>query len=107
MTAWVRSGSALLAALPAGSACAGGGPSRVPTGRYGSPMCASTSGETRALRRRVEQATRLEFAGGVTAKLTANWSLYAQGGYQFAAGEPSNDIRRDGVMGDVGMRYNW
>ncbi len=45
--------------------------------------------------------------GGVIAKLTANWSLYAQGGYQFAAGEPSNGIRRDGVMGDVGMRYNW
>ncbi len=43
----------------------------------------------------------------MTAKLTANWSLYAQGGYQFAAGEPSNGIRRDGVMGDVGMRYNW
>jgi len=54
----------------------------------------------------VEQATRLEFAGGVTAKLTANWSLYAQGGYQFAAGEPSNGIRRDAIMGDVGMRYN-
>jgi outer membrane autotransporter protein len=55
----------------------------------------------------VEQATRLEFAGGVNAKLTANWSLYAQGGYQFAAGEPSNGIRRDAIMGDIGMRYNW
>jgi hypothetical protein len=32
----------------------------------------------------VEQAAPLEFAGGVNAKLTANWRLYAQGGYQFA-----------------------
>ncbi len=48
-----------------------------------------------------------EFAGGVTAKLSTNWSLYAQGGYQFAAGEPNNGIRRDCVTGDVGMRYNW
>jgi outer membrane autotransporter protein len=55
----------------------------------------------------VEQATRLEFAGGVNTKLTANWSLYAQGGYQFATGEPSNSIRRDAIMGDVGMRYNF
>jgi hypothetical protein len=37
-----------------------------------------------------------------SAKLTANWSLYAQG-----ATEPSNGIRRDIVMGDVGMRCNW
>jgi outer membrane autotransporter protein len=55
----------------------------------------------------IEQATRLEFAGGVTAKLSANLSLYAQGGYQFAAGEPNNGIRRDGVKGDFGARYTW
>jgi hypothetical protein len=48
-----------------------------------------------------------EFAGGVTAKFSANRSLYAQGGYQFAAGELNNGIRRDGVAGDVGMRYSW
>jgi hypothetical protein len=48
-----------------------------------------------------------ELAGGVTAKLSANWSPFAQGGYQFAAGEPNNGIRRDGVTGDVGVRYNW
>jgi len=41
------------------------------------------------------------------AKLGANWSLYAQGGYQFAAGEPGNGIRRDGVKGDFGVRYTW
>jgi len=55
----------------------------------------------------IDQATRLEFAGGVTAKLSPNWSLYAQGGYQFAAGEPGNGIRRDGVKGDFGVRYTW
>jgi outer membrane autotransporter protein len=55
----------------------------------------------------IERATRLEFAAGVTAKLGANWSLYAQGGYQFAAGEPNNGIRRDGVKGDFGVRYSW
>ena len=31
----------------------------------------------------MEQATRLEFAGGVTAKLNPRVSLYAQAGYQF------------------------
>jgi hypothetical protein len=53
----------------------------------------------------VDQATRLEFAGGVTAKLSAYWSRGAQGGYQLAAGEPNTGIRRDGVVGDAGMRY--
>ena len=32
----------------------------------------------------IEEATRLEFAGGVTAKLGGGVSLYAQAGYQFA-----------------------
>jgi hypothetical protein len=55
-----------------------------------------------------EQATRLEFAGGVTAKLSANWSLYAQGGYQFAPAETgANPQRRDGVKGDFGVKYRW
>ncbi len=52
----------------------------------------------------VEQATWAEFAGGLTAKMNSRLSLYAQAGYQFAA---SDAIRRDGVRGDVGIRYAW
>ncbi|HYB08480.1 MAG TPA: autotransporter outer membrane beta-barrel domain-containing protein, partial [Alphaproteobacteria bacterium] len=52
-----------------------------------------------------EQATRLEFAGGLTVKLNTSFSLYAQAGYQFAI-SPS-DARRDGVKGDIGVRYTW
>ena len=33
----------------------------------------------------IEEATRLEFAGGVSAKLGPGVSLFAQAGYQFAA----------------------
>jgi type V secretory pathway adhesin AidA len=35
----------------------------------------------------IEQATRLEFAGGVTARLGPRLSVFAQGGYQFATDE--------------------
>jgi outer membrane autotransporter protein len=54
-----------------------------------------------------EQATRLEFAGGVTAKLSAQLSLYAQGGYQFAPDQTNNGYIRNGIKGDVGLRYSW
>ncbi len=54
-----------------------------------------------------EQATRLEFAGGVTGKLNDRLSLYAQAGYQFAAGQTNSGYIRDGIKGDVGLRYNW
>jgi hypothetical protein len=30
-----------------------------------------------------------------------------RGGYQFAAGEPNNGIRRDGAKGDFGVKYTW
>jgi hypothetical protein len=53
----------------------------------------------------LEQATWLEFAGGGTVKVNANWSAYAQAGYQFAVA-PSN-VRRNGFTGDVGLRYTW
>jgi outer membrane autotransporter protein len=52
----------------------------------------------------IEQATWTELAGGVTAKLDNRLSLYAQAGYQFAL---SQAIRRDGVKGDIGLRYAW
>jgi outer membrane autotransporter protein len=53
----------------------------------------------------LEQATWLEFAGGGTVKVNANWSAYAQAGYQFAVA-PSN-VRRNGFTGDIGLRYTW
>lgn len=52
------------------------------------------------------QATRLEFAGGLSAKLLPNVSLYAQGGYQFAM-SGTDGGRRDGVRGDLGLHYTW
>jgi outer membrane autotransporter protein len=54
----------------------------------------------------LEQATRLELAGGTTAKLTNRLSLYAQAGYQFAVAQ-TNDVSRNGVKGDFGLRYAW
>ena len=48
--------------------------------------------------------TRLEFAGGVTAKLGPGVSLYAQAGYQFAL---DNAYIRNGIQGDIGLRYVW
>ena len=53
-----------------------------------------------------EQATRLEFAGGLSAKLLPGLSLYAQAGYQFAV-SGTDGGRRDGVKGDFGVRYSW
>ncbi|MBL6618291.1 MAG: autotransporter outer membrane beta-barrel domain-containing protein [Reyranella sp.] len=52
----------------------------------------------------VEETTRLEFAGGLSAKLFSNVSLFAQGGYQFGT---SNQQRRNGVKADLGVRYSW
>ncbi|MGA9320910.1 MAG: autotransporter outer membrane beta-barrel domain-containing protein [Xanthobacteraceae bacterium] len=54
----------------------------------------------------IEEATRLELAGGLTAKLNDRLSLYAQAGYQFAVAQ-TNDTTRNGVKGDVGLRYAW
>jgi len=54
----------------------------------------------------LEQATRLEFAGGLTAKILPCLSLYAQAGYQFAV-SGTDGGRRDGVKGDFGVRYSW
>jgi outer membrane autotransporter protein len=54
----------------------------------------------------LERATRLETAAGLTARLTKSWSFYAQGGYQFAL-NGTDGGRRDGIKGDLGVRYNW
>jgi outer membrane autotransporter protein len=53
-----------------------------------------------------EQATRLEFAGGLSAKILPGLSLYAQAGYQFAV-SGTDGGRRDGVKGDFGVHYAW
>jgi hypothetical protein len=53
----------------------------------------------------LEQATWLEFAGGGTVKVNANWSAFAQAGYQFAVA-PGN-VHRNGFTGDFGLRYTW
>jgi outer membrane autotransporter protein len=54
----------------------------------------------------LEQATRLEFAGGLSAKILPGLSLYAQAGYQFAVSDTDGG-RRDGVKGDFGVHYAW
>jgi outer membrane autotransporter protein len=54
-----------------------------------------------------EQATRLELAGGVTAKFNAGLSLFAQAGYQFALNKADDGQSRNGVKGDIGLRYSW
>jgi hypothetical protein len=52
----------------------------------------------------IEEATRLEFARGVTALLGRGVSLYTQAGYQFAL---DNVYNRNGVQGEIGLRYVW
>ena len=54
----------------------------------------------------LERATRLEFAGGLSAKILPRLTLYAQAGYQFAV-SGTDSVRRDGVKGDFGVRYAW
>jgi len=53
----------------------------------------------------VSQTTRADAAMGITAKLMASLSVYAQLGYQF--GLASSSERRNGVAGDMGVRYRW
>jgi outer membrane autotransporter protein len=54
----------------------------------------------------LQQATRLEFAGGITARVNSSLSFYAQGGYQFAVGDTAGG-ERQGVSGDLGLRFTW
>ena len=54
----------------------------------------------------LEQATRLEFAGGLSAKILPGLSLYGQAGYQFAV-NGTDGGRRDGVKGNFGVHYAW
>ncbi|SIO72588.1 outer membrane autotransporter barrel domain-containing protein [Burkholderia sp. GAS332] len=52
------------------------------------------------------QATRMELAAGVTAKLDARMSVYSQYGYQFSLNSSAGGSRK-GMWGDIGVRYLW
>jgi len=54
----------------------------------------------------LEQATRLQLGGGVSVRMNANVSFYANADYQFAVGDTDGG-RRDGVRGAAGVRYTW
>jgi outer membrane autotransporter protein len=50
------------------------------------------------------RGTFLEFGGGLTAKINANLSLYANADYEFAVGKTENN-RRHRVRGTLDLRY--
>jgi fibronectin-binding autotransporter adhesin len=52
------------------------------------------------------QATMLEFGGGLTGRLNASVSVFANVDYQFAVGG-SDSEKRNGVRGAFGARYTW
>jgi len=53
----------------------------------------------------INQATMLELGGGVTGRINANVSVFANVDYEFAVG--SADDKRNGVRGAFGARYTW
>ena len=54
----------------------------------------------------LERATRLQLGGGLSARVNANISVYANADYQFAVGDTDGG-RRDGISGAAGVRYTW
>jgi outer membrane autotransporter protein len=54
----------------------------------------------------LEQATRLQLGGGLSVRMSANASLYANADYQFAVGGTDGG-QRDGIRGAAGIRYTW
>ena len=48
----------------------------------------------------------LELGGGLTAKLNANVSLFANADYEFAVGNTNRD-KQNSVRGTFGARYTW
>ena len=53
----------------------------------------------------VSQATMLELGGGLTGRINANVSVFANVDYEFAVG--AADEKRNGVRGAFGARYTW
>jgi outer membrane autotransporter protein len=54
----------------------------------------------------LEQATRLQLGGGVSVRMNANVSFYANADYQIAVSDTDGG-RRDGIRGAAGVRYTW
>ncbi len=54
----------------------------------------------------LQESTQLEFAAGVTTRLSTCMSLYAQAGYEFAVGGTDGG-RRQGIKGDFGLRLTF
>ena len=54
----------------------------------------------------LEQATRLQLGGGLSVRMNANVSLYANADYQFAVGNTDGG-QRNGIRGAAGVRYTW
>jgi outer membrane autotransporter protein len=52
------------------------------------------------------QVTRLELGGGVTGRINANVSVFANVDYEFAVGAGENE-KRNGVRGAFGAKYAW
>ena len=52
------------------------------------------------------QVTRLEFGGGLTGRISANVSVFANVDYEFAVGAAENE-KQSGVRGAFGARYTW
>ena len=56
--------------------------------------------------RLAQQADRLQLGGGLSVRMNANISLYANADYQFAVGDTDGG-RRNGIRGAAGVRYTW
>jgi outer membrane autotransporter protein len=54
----------------------------------------------------LEQANRLQLGGGVSVRMNANVSLYANADYQISVGDTDGG-RRDGIRGAAGVRFMW
>jgi hypothetical protein len=48
----------------------------------------------------------LEFGGGLTGRINANVSVFANVDYEFAVGGSESE-KRNGVRGAFGARYTW
>jgi outer membrane autotransporter protein len=54
----------------------------------------------------LEQASRVQIGGGVTARITPRLTLYANADYQFEVGQ-SDGTRRNGVDATAGVSFKW
>ena len=52
------------------------------------------------------QVTRLALGGGLTGRINANVSVFANVDYEFAVGAAEGE-KRNGVRGAFGARYTW